>query len=119
VVTALHVGVSNVRRFFPKPIPCIEFELDHLRIECELARDFWDQHAVIRDGRLCLWLKFKFLRATSFSMSTLLAMTATGTGRYKLELAGLGEQSPDGEYFRAVPEREWQTGIALSSALTR
>lgn len=116
VVTALHVGAGNVRHYFPKLIPSIEFELDHLRIECELARDFWGRHPEIRDCRLCLWLKFKVMRAGSLGMSTLLAMTPTGRNRYKLELANIAEMPVDEQYFPAVVEREWQSGTLLNSA---
>lgn len=99
VVTALHVGAGNVRQCFPKQIPSIEFELDHLRVECELARDFWKRQPEIRDCRLCLWLKFKFLRAGSVGISTLLAMIPTGLNLYKLELANINGQFIDGQYF--------------------
>ncbi len=40
-VTGVHVGTTNVRRYFPKSIEVIELQLDHLRIQCGLAPDFW------------------------------------------------------------------------------
>jgi len=40
-ITGLHVGVNNVRRFFPKHIAVIELQLDHLQIQCGLGPDFW------------------------------------------------------------------------------
>ena len=40
-ITALHVGASNVRRYFPKHISSIELQLGHLQIECGLKPDFW------------------------------------------------------------------------------
>lgn len=37
-VTGLYVGASNVRRYFSRRLTQIELQLDHLRIECGLAR---------------------------------------------------------------------------------
>jgi len=38
-VTGLHVGMNNVRRYFPKQISSIELQLDHLQIQCGLKPD--------------------------------------------------------------------------------
>jgi hypothetical protein len=40
-VTGLHVGISNVRRYFPRKVAVIELQLDHLRIQCGLTPGFW------------------------------------------------------------------------------
>ena len=39
-ITGLHVGINNVRRYFPKGISCIELQLDHLNIRCGLTPGF-------------------------------------------------------------------------------
>jgi hypothetical protein len=41
-VTGLHVGIDNVRRYFPKRISAIELQLDHLQIQCGLSPNFWE-----------------------------------------------------------------------------
>jgi hypothetical protein len=61
-VTGLYVGADNVRRYFPKRISEIELQLDHLRIECGLTPDFWQDRPEIHDPRLCLWLESKQLK---------------------------------------------------------
>jgi len=58
-VTGLKVGAKNARRFFPKDTREIELQLDHLRIQCGLAPDFWQNQPEIHDPRLCLWLESK------------------------------------------------------------
>jgi len=58
-VTGLKVGAKNARRYFPKGTREIELQLDHLRIECGLAPNFWQQEPEIHDRRLCLWLESK------------------------------------------------------------
>jgi hypothetical protein len=58
-VTGLYVGASNVRRYFSKRVKQIELQLDHLRIECGLAPDFWNGQPAIHDPRLCIWLESK------------------------------------------------------------
>jgi len=112
VVSALRVGPGNVRQYFPKKIPSIELELDHLRIECKLTRDFWNHAAEIRDGRLCLWLRFKIAHARSPGTPVQLAMTPTGKNRYRLEFADLDKKPVEGEYFALAPELEWRAAKA-------
>lgn len=58
-VTGLYVGAGNVRRYFSRRITQIELQLDHLRIECGLAPNFWNDQPEIHDPRLCLWLESK------------------------------------------------------------
>ncbi len=40
-VTGLNVGANNVQCYFPKDILTIELQLGHLRIQCVLEPDFW------------------------------------------------------------------------------
>ena len=48
-VIGLHIGAGNVRRYFPSPISIIELQLDHLRIQCELGPEFWQDDPEIHD----------------------------------------------------------------------
>ena len=54
-ITGIYVGVSNVRRYFPRHVASIDLELDHLRIQCGLAPGFWHGDPEIRDPRLSSW----------------------------------------------------------------
>lgn len=63
-VTGLYVGADNVRRYFPKHISEIELQIDHLRIECGLGPDFWQDQPEIHDPRLCVWLESKQMKET-------------------------------------------------------
>ncbi len=58
-VTGLHVGMNNVRRYFPKGTRDIELQLGHLTIQCGLKPDFWEGEPEIYDPRLCAWLESK------------------------------------------------------------
>jgi hypothetical protein len=84
-VTGLHVGVSNVQRYFPKHISVIELQLGHLQIDCELAPDFWRGNPEIHDSRLCGWLEFKYYIGKLCRTSTPLAMIPTGGNSFRLE----------------------------------
>lgn len=86
-VAGLHVGVCNARRYFRKDIAAIELQLDHLRIECGLAPDFWRGRPEIRDPRLILWLKSKSFMARPQGTSRSIAMIPSGENSYKLEAA--------------------------------
>jgi hypothetical protein len=83
-VTALRVGRRNARRFFAKSTSAIEFELDHLRIECGLPPEFWDGEAEIRDLRLCAWLESKHHPRRPPHTDVTLAMIPAGRNSYKL-----------------------------------
>ncbi len=86
-VAGLHVGVCNVRRYFPKHLPAIELQLDHLRIECGLPAEFWHGQPEIRDPRLSLWLISKNLIAKSFATPIPISMIPSGENSFKLEPA--------------------------------
>ena len=83
-VTALLVGRQNARRFFQQSTPTIEFELDHLRIECGLPPEFWQGDAEIRDLRLCAWLESKHHPRRPLHSEFTLAMTPSGRNSFKL-----------------------------------
>lgn len=81
---SLHVGVSNVRRYFPREVTKIELQLDHLRIECGLPPDFWRTEPEIHDPRLRLWLQSKN-HEKPCRASLLLTMVPSGDNSFKLE----------------------------------
>jgi hypothetical protein len=83
-VTGLHVGVNNVRRYFPKQISSIELQLDHLQIQCGLKPDFWQGEPEIFDPRLCAWLESRHLHAKPDRESILLAMIPEGKNSFRL-----------------------------------
>ncbi|MGA9587410.1 MAG: hypothetical protein WBQ95_18915 [Terracidiphilus sp.] len=84
-VIGLHVGVRNVRRYFPKAIRVIELQLDHLQIQCGLSPEFWNGEPLIHDPRLCEWLDFKVGHRTGDRKGVRLAMTPAGRNIFKLK----------------------------------
>ena len=84
-VTGLHVGASNVRRYFPKGTSVIELELDHLQIQCGLDPHFWQDQPEILDPRLAAWLESKRMKEKSNQATFLLAMTPSGKNAYRLQ----------------------------------
>jgi hypothetical protein len=84
-VSGLHVGLHNVRRYFPRDITQIELQLDHLRIECGLPPNFWRTQPEIHDPRLCLWLKSKNHAEKPCRKPIPFAMTPSGGNSFKLE----------------------------------
>jgi len=84
-VTGLHVGASNVRRYFPKHIHFIELQLDHLQICCGLEPRFWKGEPEINDPRLCAWLEAKHLRAKPGQTPIPLAMIPEGENSFRLQ----------------------------------
>jgi hypothetical protein len=84
-VTALHVGVNNVRRYFPKNVAEIELQLDHLQIQCGLRPGFWQGQPEISDPRLCAWLEAKHMRTQPDRSSIPLAMVPAGKNSFRLQ----------------------------------
>lgn len=84
-VVGLEVGASNARRYFSKDTSAVEFELDHLQIECRLAPDFWDGAAEIRDPRLCAWLAQKNFNSQVGQSPLPLAMVPSGKNSFRLQ----------------------------------
>lgn len=84
-VTGLYVGISNVRRFFPKRIAVIELHLDHLLIQCGLTPDFWYDRPEICDPRLCVWLEAKNFCGNSNRTPLPMAMIPTGENSFRLQ----------------------------------
>jgi hypothetical protein len=85
VVTGLHVGVNNVRRYFPRNVCEIELQLDHLQIQCGLGPAFWQGEPEICDPRLCAWLESKRGRGQPYGASIPLAMVPAGENSFRLE----------------------------------
>jgi hypothetical protein len=84
-VVGLEVGASNARRYFSKEASVVEFELDHLQIECRLAPDFWDGSAEIRDPRLCAWLAQKNFNGKVGESPLPMAMIPSGKNSFRLQ----------------------------------
>jgi len=101
-VTGLCVGAENVRRYFPKRVPRIEFQLDHLRIECGLSSLFWNGHPEIRDPRLCLWLESKQSQRRERRAPMPLAMIPSGDHCFTLGPVTRNEQTVTEE----APDRD-------------
>jgi hypothetical protein len=89
VVIGLHVGATNVRRYFPKHISTIELQLDHLQIQCRLDPGFWNGHPEIHDPRLCAWLESKQLHASLDRTPLSLALIPSGTNSFRLHPVSL------------------------------
>ncbi len=84
-VTGIYVGVTNVRRFFPKSVVTIELQLDHLQIQCGLDPGFWRGQPQIYDPRLCAWLESKRLPGNPDWESIPLALIPSGTNSFRLQ----------------------------------
>ena len=84
-LTGLNVGVSNVRRYFPKNVAVIELQLDHLQIQCGLSPDFWQDQPEIHDARLCAWLESKNFHARPDRFPISMAMIPAGNNSFKLQ----------------------------------
>jgi len=91
--TGIYVGVSNVKRYFPKQVAAIDLQLDHLRIRCGLSPDFWNGTPEIHDPRLSDWLQLKGMRGTSRE-SIQLAMIPSGEDSFILGPAGPDDAVP-------------------------
>jgi hypothetical protein len=103
VVTGLHVGVSNVRRYFPKGIAVIELQLDHLQIQCGLAPDFWQGQPEIHDPRLCAWLESKNFHTKPFLEPIPMAMIPSGENSFRLQPISLhGRPKPQPALWQAA-----------------
>lgn len=91
-VSGLRVGQLNVRRYFPRNIKEIELQLDHLRIECGLAPDFWRSVPEIHDPRLRLWLESKNHADKACRTSIPFVMIPSGEHSFKLEIVARKEE---------------------------
>lgn len=98
-ITGLHVGVNNVRRYFPKNMSVIELQLDHLQIQCGLAPDFWQGEPEIYDPRLCAWLESKHLHGKPNRAPVPLAMIPAGKNSFRLQPVSLNAHTKP----KAVP----------------
>jgi len=84
-VTGLNVGTNNVQRYFPKDILTIELQLGHLRIQCGLEPDFWQNRPEIHDPRLCTWLEFKYPYGKPDRPPALLTMMVSENNSFRVE----------------------------------
>lgn len=84
-ITGLRIGSSNVRRFFPSSQQAVDLELDHLRIQCQLAPNFWRNRPEISDPRLCAWLQDRFFCEKLAKKPVLIELVRSGSS-YRLQL---------------------------------
>jgi len=92
-LTGLHVGATNVRRYFPREVSEIELELDHLHIQCGLPPRFWDGEPEIHDPRLCAWLESKTAHTKPDRTPVPLNMIPSGNNSFKLQAVRLNGQA--------------------------
>jgi hypothetical protein len=92
-ITGLHVGASNVRRYFPRHISSIELQLDHLQIQCGLKPNFWRGEPEIFDPRLCAWLEARHMHTKPNRTPIPLAMIPEGKNSYRLQPVRLNGQA--------------------------
>lgn len=88
-ITGLYIGAANARRHFSRAVRCVDLELGHLHIQCELQPGFWNGSPEIRDPRLADWLEARHLRPRNKSDSIELEMTRTGDASFHLEPAAV------------------------------
>ena len=93
-VTGLHIGIDNVRRYFPKHISVIELQLDHLRIQCTLHPEFWQGTPEIFDPRLGAWLESRHMHARADREPVPLAMIPDGMNSFRLQPVQLHAPMP-------------------------
>ncbi|MGA3131795.1 MAG: hypothetical protein ABSD59_13400 [Terracidiphilus sp.] len=91
--TGVEIGVTNVRRYFPRDANVIELHLDHLLIQLGLNPDFWQGHAQICDPRLRAWLESKNFHARPGDAPIPLALIPSGKNCYRLQPIGANGRS--------------------------
>lgn len=91
-LTGLNVGVSNVRRYFPRQVAVIELQLDHLLIQCGLGPGFWQDQPEIHDARLCAWLESKYFKDRPDLTAIPMAMIPAGDNSFKLQPVSASSQ---------------------------
>ncbi len=107
VIHGLYVGPSNVRRHFPRDTTAIELRLDHLRIECGLAPEFWKSQPEIHDPRLCAWLEAKQMNRDRDRTTVRLTMILEGENSFRI----MSAPRPGTEH-RSVQTRDSPPGDA-------
>ena len=92
-LTGLHVGASNVRRYFPRDISVIELELDHLQIQCDLEPAFWQDEPDIFDPRLCAWLESKNFHTRPDRAPVPMVLIPSGKNSFKLHPVRMADEA--------------------------
>jgi hypothetical protein len=101
--TGLYVGVSNVRRYFPRHISEIELQLDHLQIQCGLNPNFWRGRPQIHDPRLCAWLESKNLQGIPRCQPAPLTLVPAGENSFRLQPVPESGRAPLRGYQKVHP----------------
>jgi hypothetical protein len=81
----VEVGAGNVRRYFPRRMPVIEIEIDHLQIQCRLEPGFWNGHPEISDPRLRVWLESKNFKGKPGEEPVPLVLVPSGKNCFRLQ----------------------------------
>ena len=84
-LSELHVGVRNVRRYFPRNLAAVELRMGDLQIECGLTPDFWRGQPDISDPRLCAWLETKHMHKSQSRSQVPLSLIPEGANAFRLE----------------------------------
>jgi hypothetical protein len=93
-LSGLHIGIGNVRRFFPKELSAIELRLDDLLIECGLTPAFWQGEPEIFDPRLCAWLEAKHMHKNRSRDHIPLSLIPEGHNSYRVQAISIDKRSP-------------------------
>lgn len=101
-LSGIVVGTDNVRRYFPKSVSTIELELDHLRIQCGLAPDFWQGQPEIFDPRLCAWLETKLMHSNKDRQNVTLTMIPAGDNAFRLQPGPTAKQLREHVHTRSA-----------------
>ena len=84
-VTGLLVGTSNACRYFPQDIYTIELEIGHLKIQCNLDKEFWSTSPEIHDPRLSAWLESSYMHSNVARTPVSLTLISSGKSSFRLE----------------------------------
>lgn len=95
--TGLHVGTTNVQRYFPRDVSVVELQLDHLQIQCDLRPQFWQDEPEIYDPRLCAWLESKNFHTRPDRTPVPLVMIPAGKNAFKLQPMRLQSEAKIGQ----------------------
>ena len=106
-VTGLHVGVNNVRRYFPKQISSIELQLDHLQIQCGLKPDFWQgEPDILRSPAVRMAGIPAYACSKPDVESALLVMIPEGTNRQRYVKTGLKKRADEAADPRNISDEQ-------------
>jgi len=80
-----------VQQYFPRDVPQVELELDHLSIVCELEPSFWEGRPEICDFRLSSWLVAKRNSGKLAAEPAPVAMIPSGEHSFRIQMISVEE----------------------------